>query len=125
VKFFRLWLPLVLYTALIFWFSSEPRPIPTPIIFPHIDKVLHMLEYLPLGFLALRAVGGTWGGWPGWKKSLVAILWVVCVSATDETYQKFVPNRFSSPFDAVADVAGGFLGQIVWRRFSSLRAKGR
>ena len=119
----RLWIPVGLYTALIFWLSSAPRPIPPALRFPNVDKLLHILEYWPLGLLALRASGGSFEKWPLWKIHLFAILWVLCTAAADEFYQRFTPMRISSAWDAAADGIGGIIGQIVWRIRLALNRK--
>jgi VanZ family protein len=104
---FRLWAPVALYLALIFWLSSLPsRPSITP---RTVDKVLHLLLYLPLGILMARALAG------GWQ---VNSLKTVCAAAaiatlygiSDEVHQHFVPSRQVEVLDVVADAVGAALG---------------
>lgn len=115
-KRLRLWLPVVLYTAFIFWLSSAPRAIPGIQRFPWLDKPIHAVEYFPLGFLLLRAILRSWGRLPvdqgrGW-----AAAGVFAVAALDELYQRTIPLRSASPFDVMADFAGATLGQLLYSR---------
>lgn len=57
-----LWLPVFVYMALIFHFSSESAPLPalTALVW---DKALHLTEYAGLGLLLCRALRGRdWAG---------------------------------------------------------------
>lgn len=115
-KRFGLWLPVVCYTGFIFWLSSAPRTIPGISRFPWLDKPIHAVEYLPLGFLLLRAILRSWGRLPvnqgrGW-----AAAGAFAVAALDELYQRTIPLRSASPFDVMADFAGALLGQLLYQR---------
>lgn len=110
LRFLALWLPVVLYTALIFWVSSVVRPLPGARYIPRIDKLYHFLEYAPLGWLAARALHGS-----SPKLSWTLVAWgavalAACVGGSDEYYQSFVPYKFSSVWDVVADTAGALTG---------------
>ncbi len=101
--------PPFFYMGVVFWLSHLSRP-PLPDLFWALgDKVLHALEYVPMGFLWSRAVGGAAlraGGW-GWAAS-------VGFGLTDEVHQAFVPGREPSVADLGADAAGAALGALVW-----------
>jgi len=109
-----LWLPVAAYTAVIFWLSSAPRPVPVFLRWQGADKFFHLSEYTPLGILLLRA----------FTRSLVSprrrFLWGVVflagmtVGLLDEFYQSFVPTRVSSLWDASADVIGVCVGQALY-----------
>ena len=123
----KLRLPVALYTGVIFWLSSESRPIPGIETFPQIDKVCHFLEYIPLGFLWVRALRHSLE--EKGKQETKKIPWgkicfwtFVAASGTgilDEWYQGSIPGKETDLFDWAADFGGIALGQALylWRRF--------
>ena len=76
------------------------------------DKLIHLVCFAGLGFF--------WTWWfkkEKWlQKPLKQILYVTLIVAAyglvDEIHQYFVPGRYASALDWLADVAGGFLGGI-------------
>ncbi len=105
-----LWVPPLLYAALIFHFSSEPNPLPQ--LTAHVwDKWLHLVEYGGLGLLVSRALLGE--GMTRARAVLVAVLVASAYAASDEWHQALVPSRSSDALDWVADAIGSTLGAIV------------
>ncbi len=97
---FHWWLLLAGYAATIFYFSSLETP-PTPPPFPYQDKVMHYAEYVPFGWLALKAFA------PGTPKGFVSsALFALAYAASDEAHQGTVPGREPSILDWLADAAG-------------------
>lgn len=107
------YLPLVIGCAAIFAVSSMPRPpIPTLLLFPHSDKVMHGVAYAVLGLLSLYGARARAGGLTRGAKleaALVAVLWGV----SDEVHQHFVPGRSTSAADLAADASGALFGVLV------------
>ncbi|MFC1479336.1 VanZ family protein [Planctomycetota bacterium] len=73
------------------------------------DKLLHMLMFGVLGFLAALSIR---------KYAVVwAVLIIVATAGLTEGFQRFVPGREADIWDFVSDVAGGILilcaGRIV------------
>ena len=105
----RLWAPVVLYMAAIFYMSSVSDP-PIP---SGSDKPLHGLAYLGLAIVVVRAVAG---GLPGridvWAAT-IAILITVGYAVTDEVHQMFVPGRSAEMYDLIADAAGAAAGTVA------------
>jgi VanZ family protein len=102
-----LWLPVVLWAALIFTLSS----------IPHLGtglgtwdlvlrKLAHATEYGILGALLLRALG------PPVPAALAALAY----AASDEVHQRFVSGRHAAPLDVAIDAAGVLLGIALYRR---------
>jgi len=107
---FSLWGPVGAYAALIFFLSSLKGSRPFP-LFPHGDKVLHALLYLPFGFLTLRAARVSLGH--RWLGALLGSFFVVSLYAlSDEVHQLFVPGRTFSLWDWGADLLGAAAG--IW-----------
>jgi VanZ family protein len=111
------WFPVAGYALVIFSFSALPGYAVNP-PFPWSDKIYHLLEYLPFGFLVLRALAGQK------RMSLVpalltAFFVVTLYALSDEIHQLFVPGRQFDVMDLTFDALGGFLGfvpySLLWR----------
>ena len=107
-----LWIPVAAYIAFIFWVSSAPRPIPGIQRFPWLDKPCHLLEYLPLGSLLVRAITGSFGGFARAAVNGWAFGGAFTVGTLDEFYQRFVPFKAASPWDTLFDCIGAAIG--IW-----------
>lgn len=108
----RAWGPAVLWAAILFSLSSQPT-VPAPAV-SGIDKVAHFVAYAVLGALLTR--------------TRLPFAWMVfagCLyGATDEVHQMFVPGRFPSVLDWVADALGTLFGVFVFTRWRA-RRRGR
>jgi VanZ family protein len=113
------WLLVALYCLLIFLQSAFPTPGDLPGI-PGIDKLIHLLIYLPLGLLFARAYGLSLPK-PN-ARSLFLLAWfsAILYGASDEVHQSFVAARSADPVDWLADTAGGGIGAALY-----LRLRGR
>ena len=105
-----LWLPPLVYMAVIFYLSSQSAPLPavTAVVW---DKVLHLFEYAALAALFGRALLGEGLGWAA--SFVVAALLAAAYGATDEYHQLFVPLRSGELRDWLVDVLGASLGAAV------------
>ena len=112
----KYWVPSLLYMVLIFAVSSlEQPPLPMPEFeWLTIDKLYHFIEYAILGGLLAWAFAKA-------KPSVVPskLIWLVATvlfilyGASDEWHQTFVPGRFATLADWVADVFGSIAGVLV------------
>ena len=105
-----LWLPPLVYMAVIFYLSSQSAPLPavTAVVW---DKILHLFEYAGLAALFGRALVGE--GLGGSASFVVAALLAAAYGATDEYHQLFVPLRSGELRDWLVDVLGAALGAAV------------
>lgn len=102
-----LWLPPVLYMAVIYHLSSKSDPL--PLLTEHVwDKALHCIEYGGLALLLCRALLGEGCGWAG--ALALAFVAASAYGATDEWHQLFVPGRSSDVHDWIADTFGAAVG---------------
>lgn len=72
-----------------------------PSLFPNQDKVMHIAEYAPFGWLTVKAFMPATA--IGFTASLV---FSMAYAATDEIHQAFVPGREASLMDWIADDVG-------------------
>jgi VanZ family protein len=103
----RLWLPVVLWSAVIFTLSAIPDLGTGLGTWDTIlRKLAHTAEYALLGALLLRAVG---------RVQLAFVLGVL-YAASDELHQTFVRGRHGSPVDVAIDAVGIAIGLFLWQR---------
>jgi VanZ family protein len=101
---FSLWVPVVLWAALIFAFSSVPGLGTDLGVWDTVlRKFGHATEYAVLALLLFRAVG----------RELPSFLLGLAYAVSDELHQEFVRGRHASPFDVSMDAAGLVLGLLV------------
>ena len=92
-----LWLPVIVWAAVIFTFSSIPSLTTGLGTWDLIlRKGAHMTEYAILGLLLLRALG----------RELPALAVGIAYAITDELHQHFVRGRHASPIDVLIDTVG-------------------
>ena len=117
MKFLKFWFPLILYSGIIYYVSSLPElSIPGKW---KVDKVMHVTEYLPFGFLTARALGSS--GWKWFWAVPAAVLFRVLYGLTDEFHQLSVLGRSCDVFDVVADAVGGTGGALIFLLTSKRR----
>ena len=109
----RLWLPVVVWAAVIFAFSSVPdlgTGLGTWDLV--LRKIAHTAEFALLGALLLRAL----------RDERAAFAGGVLYAITDEIHQLFVQGRHGSPLDVVIDSVGVAVGVLLWRRYGPASA---
>ena len=101
---------LVCVALLVVYLSHQPSLKPPLELFPHQDKLFHMIEFGGLG-LALVVNADLFG-----KKSkkfrmiYAGVAWALL----DELHQSFVPGRDCSLQDVFADAAGLLIGVLLF-----------
>lgn len=114
------WGPAVAWMGVIFYFSHQPV-VDIPMGAP--DYVAHAIGYAALGGLLMWALAGARMG----EMSLRLAPWAIVIGAlygvSDEFHQSFIPGRFPSVSDVVADtvgaIAGAFAAVVVSRWWRS------
>ncbi len=131
----RLWLPTLLWTAVIFAASSDPfsagntgslleklieiivgHPIaPSQFDLAHfaVRKAAHLAEYGILGILLFRSFRAERRDWD-YRWSLAAVAIAAAVACLDEWHQAFIPSRTASPYDVLIDTIGATLAQVLF-----------
>jgi VanZ family protein len=102
----RDWLPVLVWAAVIFAFSSVPD-LGTGLGAWDlvVRKLAHAAEYAILGALLVRATG----------RVRLAFVLAVVYAASDEFHQSFVEGRVAAVHDVAIDAAGAALGILLYR----------
>ena len=95
------------YIILIISVSSIPGHSIPRFIFFSWDKLLHVVEYSILGYLAVNSFRAI-------SKDQVIVVIISCLgfACFDELWQSLIPGRFSSGLDIIADGIGITVGTI-------------
>jgi VanZ family protein len=102
-----IWLPVLLWAAVIFAFSSVPHLSSGLGVWDTVlRKCAHVTEYAVLGALLYR----------GFEREVPALAAGVAYASTDELHQHFVRGRHASPIDVGIDAVGVALGMLLWLR---------
>lgn len=97
---------LILFCSFIYWLSAQTS-LPTPLKFPHQDKVMHMGAYFILTFFVVRAFRHFF---LSHRHLLISsLIFSSFYGATDEWHQSFVIGRSSDINDWIADTLGAIL----------------
>ena len=107
------WLPLLLYSALIFYLSSAPTPEFAKTNIQGADKVLHVGAFSVWGFLCSWALAGNCPGLSRRWFVLIVTAAGALYGFSDEIHQSFVVDRVADPWDLLADLGGSLLGVCV------------
>jgi len=128
VTFLWAWGPALIWMAVTFYLSHQSG-IAIPLGAP--DYMAHGVGYAGLGALLMRALAGGRLSAMSWRWVLVATLLGGLYGVSDEFHQSFVPGRYPSLSDVVADTVGSLVGACGaaiaggWLRFRSSRASAR
>ncbi|MFH1540718.1 MAG: VanZ family protein [Elusimicrobiota bacterium] len=119
MKFAKLWLPIFIWSYIIYYFSSIPG-LKTP--FGIWDLILrkgaHITEYFILTILLIRA----------FRKSFrisfpFLVLWPSVISflyaCSDEYHQIFVKDRCGTPLDVLVDAVGILIVIFIYIKFGN------
>ncbi len=110
----RYWVALVFWMLVIFIGSSFPgERIPGKV--SHISVVFHTIEYLLLYIFSVAAFSRAQR--TQWNRSpeIIALLFCIIYSVSDEIHQIFVPGRNADIWDIITDGVGAISGMIAWQ----------
>ena len=115
------WFPLIAYCVLIYIQSDHPSPQALP-TFKSSDKLLHFAAYAVMGILFYRAYQTL-----TIKNNPKALVMLSMISASlygisDEIHQFFVPARYGSFSDVIADMIGAVCGVAIYHWWLMARA---
>jgi VanZ family protein len=97
------WIPAVLYAIFILSLSSiSGSKLQSP-LFSDYDKILHGILYAGAYLAFYFAI----------RNPLLTLILVIAFAAFDEYYQSFIPGRYSSIYDWIADAIGATTFMIL------------
>jgi len=100
----------VIWAGILYYLSDQPGIDMAP-LFSHQYKVMHVVAYALLGIFCMGALKKSSTGYrPAQLWAVTALTGVY--GLLDEYHQSFIPGRFSTASDVIADLAGGFLGAL-------------
>ncbi|MBN1585979.1 MAG: VanZ family protein [Candidatus Omnitrophica bacterium] len=106
------WIPVYCFAGAITALSSIPGSADLS-AFPQSDKLIHILEYIPLGMAASWACFRSRPKTPWSIIIAVAVAGCLAFGIIDEFRQLGVLGREADPVDVGFDVIGAFLGAMV------------
>ena len=112
----RYWLPVLAYLGTVQFLGAQPD-LQVPMLFPNVDKVVHVLEYLGLGILLARAIRASVRMAVPIRLAMLTVGVGLGMGAADEFIQSFVPGRMSSMNDLLADLTGLLIAQFIFLLF--------
>jgi VanZ family protein len=113
-KILKFWVPVLIWTVVIFLLSSIPGDEIPKIEIPGLDKLVHFLEFLILGILLVRAFFNSSN-----NMGLVKIMVFTLVAASslafiDEWHQHFIAGRTPDILDFMVDLIGSNVGMVIY-----------
>jgi len=112
----KLWLPVIVWSLVIFFFSARPTPRAGQLYWQEfvIKKSAHIIEYAIFTSLLYRALKES--GVEKKEAGIYAIILAVLYGLSDEFHQFFTPGREPKLRDVIFDTIGaGSAVYILWK----------
>lgn len=124
LRFLSLWLPPLLWAAMIFKFSSGRVPIASQVYWQDfmVKKTGHVILFSTLSVLIYRGLIG--GGVNRKKAAILAVVISLLYGASDEFHQMYTQGREARVRDVLIDGTGAGLVMFVIYRFIGKLPKG-
>ena len=116
-KVLTFWLPVVLWTTIIFLFSARPTPTTSQIVWQDfiVKKIAHIVEYGILSMLLYRALINS--NVPKKEAGIYSIILTTMYGTSDEFHQFFTPGREPRVRDIFFDAFGAILSIYLIFKF--------
>lgn len=117
--------PLVMVMGTIFFLSHQTGDSEAFSLPAGVDKVAHMVAYgtLAASFIfAMVGSVGCRGAKKPWKVIFFTLLFCFFYGLSDEFHQSFIPGRFVSGFDLLADFMGAAVVSACWLKYRRSRS---
>ena len=121
--FLGFWFPVILWLGIIFSLSSLPASKTPELPFPHLDKIVHVIEFAILGMFTMRAFNSLTKLRSIKVKICLSVSICVIWAISDELHQLYVPGRQADFFDFIADVLGVCLALWLFSRYTANSTK--
>ncbi|MDH3627487.1 MAG: VanZ family protein [Acidobacteriota bacterium] len=113
-----LWAPVVLFMAYVLSLQGDED---LPFVDSLWDKGVHFGAFCLFGFLCLRATHGGLRRLPAARPTWIAAAIAISFGVIDEWRQVYLPGRYASVYDSVADALGVLLSVVLWLRVLPIR----
>jgi len=122
IVFLRLWWPVILWSGIIFFFSSYPNlNVPKIMKWQHEDKIYHFAEFFVWGLLflwrSLRLSSFKPGQNPVIERIFLMLFVGTIFACIDEFHQRWIPGRSFDRYDLFADIAGIAISMVFFSLF--------
>ncbi len=107
MTFLWVWGPALVWMAVTFYISHQ-SVVSIPMGAP--DYVAHGVSYAGLGVMLMRGFAGGRLSAMSWRFVLLATLVGGLYGVSDEFHQSFIPGRYPSVSDIIADTVGALIG---------------
>ena len=97
--FLKSWWPVIVWSAVIFTFSSIPYLKMPKFGLGYEDKIYHCIEFFIWGIIFLWCAGKV-------EKIFLMLLVGIIFAFVDEFHQKWIPGRMFDRYDLFADIMG-------------------
>ena len=115
--------PMIVIMGVIFFLSHQPGDNLYMPPFPWFDKVAHMAVYAVLGVTVLYAFHSRLQSERMVQASLLTLSICLFYGIGDEFHQSFIPGRFASFGDVVADTMGAVAAIVTWFLWKQRRVR--
>ncbi|MDJ0762546.1 MAG: VanZ family protein [Myxococcota bacterium] len=109
----RLFAAVAIYYGAISLLSHMSGPALEDLGFSVWDKAAHVVAYIPIGLLIVLGLARLKRGMGLGQMLCLGLFAVLTLGVLDELHQYFVPGRFSSLGDVIADGIGGIIGMLA------------
>jgi VanZ family protein len=118
MKYIRSWWPVISWMVIIFLLSSRQRiqVSDEQVINFFVFKTLHVVEYMALFLLTVRALRMSYSSASMLTWCFIAYMITVSHAGFDELHQTFVLTREGHPRDVIIDTIGAVLAWILTAR---------
>lgn len=107
---------LILYLFVILALSTIPGGALPDIDIFSFDKLLHIIEYFILAFLAINVIKN-----PSTKTIIIIVIIGIAYGGFNEIWQGVVAGRFACIYDAIANGVGMILGSVITTKYLLLK----
>jgi len=123
LKIYARFIPMVCIMGIIFYLSHQPYDFAELPPLVGVDKLLHIIAYSSLAGTFLYGLQPFIHSSNRSVIAVVIVLFCIIYGISDEFHQSFIPGRFPSIWDVLADGLGALLVVGWWMRREGERAK--
>ena len=116
MKIYIRFIPMVSIMGIIFYLSHQPYDFAFLPPVEGFDKLLHVIAYSILAGTFLYGLQPFTHNFNRSFNALVVVLFCIIYGISDEYHQSFIPGRFPSFWDVLADGLGAVLVVGLWLR---------